>query len=112
LPHTIIASSNYESHRLLYLSIVVAIWMVADAALRVTVFARSPMSLSVVWLLLVLTVTVLGAAGWIGPLRSDYTRQLVRSRLHAARIVVMYAVILPWVVTWTVVAAGLSLSSL
>lgn len=111
-PRTILAASNYESHRLLYLSIGFAIWTVVDAALRVTVFAgKSPVFLSMMWLLLVLTVTAVGAAGWIGPLRSDYTRQLVRSRLHAARIVVMYAVILPWVVTWTVVAAGWSLSS-
>ncbi|UCC32740.1 MAG: hypothetical protein JSU86_10735 [Phycisphaerales bacterium] len=111
-PRTILAASNYESHRLLYLGIVFAIWTVADAALRVSVFARTPASLLVLWLLLVLAVTVLGAAGWTGPLRSDYTRQLVRSRRHAARIVVMYAVMLPWVMTIAVVAATWSLSSL
>ena len=32
---------------------------------------------------------------WIGLLRSDFTKQIVRSRWHAARIVWMYAILLP-----------------
>ena len=38
------------------------------------------------------------ALGWIGPLRSDYTSQLIRSRFHLVRIVVMYAVAIPMLV--------------
>lgn len=114
-PRTILAASNYESHRLVYLSLIVEIWMVVDTALRVTILPTTLMSLRLAWsvvLVLLLALQVVGAAGWIGPLRSDYTRQLVRSRFHAARIVVMYAVILPAVMTGTVVAAALSLFSL
>lgn len=103
-PRTILAASNYESHRLLYLSMVFAIWVAADTALRVVVCPTNPVALSVLRLVCHLAFGALGAVGWIGPLRSDYTRQLVRSRFHAARIVVMYAVILPWVVT--AIAAG------
>ncbi len=58
-----------------------------------------------------LAVTVLGAAGWIGPLRSDYARQLVRSRLHATRIVVMYAAILPWAITVIITGTAAQLLS-
>ena len=43
-----------------------------------------------------LVATAFGAAGWVGAVRSDYTKQLIQSRFHAARIVAMYAIALPW----------------
>ena len=46
-----------------------------------------------------------GALGWVGPLRSDYTHQLVRSRFHAFRIVVMYAILLPVLMLMTASAS-------
>jgi hypothetical protein len=105
-PRTIIAAANYESHRLVYLTLCVGLWMAADAVFRVVVLVNNPTALMVVlvlWPALLVVATVMGACGWIGPLRSDYTRQLIRSRKHAVRLVLMYAVALPWVLggtTW------------
>jgi hypothetical protein len=95
-PRTIIAASGYESHRLLYLAPVVAIGFVADAAMRYNQIDRSTQS--GVLTAIVLFAIAFGAAGWIGPIRTDHTRQLVRSTLHGVRIVVMYAIALPLVV--------------
>lgn len=43
------------------------------------------------------------AALWIGPVRSDFTHQLIRSRRHAVRIVAMYAVVFPVILLVTTV---------
>ena len=106
-PRTIIAASNYESHRLLYLGMVVGFWAILDVVLRTVintteypgfVFAGG---IAVLWI----SISVFGMLGWIGPIRSDYTRQLIRSRWHGIRIVIMYALVFPWVMT--VVSMGI-----
>jgi len=106
-PRTIIAASMYEAHRLIYLSAMVALWGLLDVAMRINVpstrFSMLAVMIPVLSLLAVLTL--FGAAGWVGPARSDYTRQLVRSRFHAARIIVMYAVALPWGMAFLAAAA-------
>lgn len=104
-PRTIIAAANYEAHRVLYLGLVIEVWMLADAALRLTTLVTSPAVVVIVDLALMISVTLLGVAGWVGPVRSDYTRQLIRSRAHAVRIVLMYALALPWAMTCIIAGA-------
>ena len=99
-PRTIIAAANYESHRLVYISLFIALCMGVELAVRRTVsFSAGSwwIRYAVVLVCLGVAIGVFGAAGWIGPLRSDYTKQLVRSRVHMIRIIIMYAIILPWV---------------
>jgi hypothetical protein len=117
-PRTIMAAGNYEAHRLVYAGIVVACCMGADVVARVTVIPqvmRVNPAADVVLLMMDMALQVViiafSAASWVGPLRSDYTRQLVRSRFHAARIVVMYALLLPCVMTM-IVAGSIHLLSL
>ena len=98
-PRTIIAASNYEAHRMVYLACAIAAWLVIDVALRVTVFRTSPVTWGMSTFSVGLVVYVYGVLGWVGPLRSDHTRQLVRSRWHAVRILVMYALICPFILT-------------
>ncbi len=104
-PRTILAASMYESHRLIYLALAILLWAGLEVLYRARLFdgtvlpfpARIPGFLVPVSLFLL--ITLFGAAGWAGPVRSDYTRQLIRSRFHAGRIIVMYAIILPGLLT-------------
>lgn len=100
-PRTIIAAGNYEAHKITYLALVICMVLFVDVAARCSIggpalpWKGNPLAL----LSQVLTWFVLlyAALGWVGPVRSDYTRQLVRSRFHAMRILVMYAFACPWV---------------
>jgi hypothetical protein len=111
-PRTIMAAGNHEAHRLVYVGAAVALWMGIETAVRLLVVpgvlrTGPPAS---VFMLFLLNVALAGgvagfaAASWVGPLRSDYTRQLVQSRLHAARILLMYAFLLPCAAA--IIAAG------
>ncbi len=97
-PRTIIAASNYEAHRLVYLAAVVLLWAVVDVVTREELcswYPWTPLGTLLSFWILLLALALFGATGWVGPLRSDYTKQLVQSRFHAARIIAMYAVALP-----------------
>ncbi len=110
-PHTIIAAGAYESHRL--------IWAAASSALGLglagVLFALNARARSAFMTIGSIPVDVLMlfgvgggvvlyvALGWVAPLRSDWTRQLIQSRGHAVRIMVMYALLLPLLTTWAVV---------
>lgn len=97
-PRTILSAALYECHRLTYIAVFLTF------ALAVEVGVRSTFSFSLIWSAkygltvggLTIATLLFGAAGWVGPLRSDYTYQLVRSRLHLIRIVAMYALALPF----------------
>ncbi len=101
-PRTITAAANYEAHRLTYLAMFMVIAMAVDAALRV---AWAP---SLGWppadqygtcvMVLILLVLLFAMMSWIGPLRSDYTLQLIRSWFHGLRIILMYAFFFPVVI--------------
>lgn len=107
-PLTIVAAGAYESHRLIYASAasVLALNMAAFVVANnpALIFGWTFRGLNPVnqFLLLAIPVaTVLYVAfGWIAPLRSDFTKQLIQSRGHAARIVVMYALLFPALTTW------------
>ncbi|UCE60395.1 MAG: hypothetical protein JSU63_01335 [Phycisphaerales bacterium] len=106
-PRTLTAAANYESHRLVYLSIFIAVCLGIEVSLRRTINLSSPQSFvtyGASLILLLAAMVAFGAAGWVGPLRSDYTKQLVRSRLHAARIILMYAVLLPSLLTFGIIS--------
>ena len=49
-----------------------------------------------------IVIALLGVLNWVGPLRSDYTRQLIRSRFHAGRILLMYGVVFPFLIIFAV----------
>jgi hypothetical protein len=100
-PRTIIAASNYESHRLLYLGMLVAFWAMLDLVLRIVIIPTGYPGFVNAGGMAVLGISfsVFGMLGWIGPIRSDYTRQLIRSRWHGIRIVIMYALVFPWIMT-------------
>ncbi|MBU0718400.1 MAG: hypothetical protein KJ749_09145, partial [Planctomycetes bacterium] len=94
-PRTIIVAANYESHRLIYIASCALVWL---AALHVrswlSVAVGSDVAGSCLSTVMVVLL-ILAVGGWVGPVRSDYTRQLVRSRVHGARIVIMYALVFP-----------------
>ena len=98
-PRTIIAASNYETHRLVYLGLLALAGWLLDAVLRVTLLKHSPQVYLLPLVVVILSLAALPWLGWIGPLRSDYTRQLIRSRLHALRVFLMYVVFLPGLMT-------------
>jgi len=104
-PRTIIVASFYESHRVVYLSLLLCAYLAVDVLLRYQAYLGKPFSGAGGWLLATLALTIFGCCGWIGPLRSDYTKQLVRSRWHLIRILLMYGIFLPWLVTAAVDAA-------
>ena len=94
-PRTIIAASNYEAHRAVYVGVAVVLGLALDAGLRVACYASQRALYSSAAQVLFLAVWMFAVTGWVGPLRSDYTRQLIRSRVHALRILLMYAIVLP-----------------
>lgn len=113
-PSTILAASMYESHRLIYLALGILFWAGLEVTFRARIFDGTMsqfaggLTIALMHLSLFLLITLFGAAGWVGPVRSDYTRQLIRSRFHAGRIIVMYAVFLPGLLT-LLLAASLEL---
>lgn len=102
---TIVAACNYESHRLIYLAVASATLVLADMVLRLAVdWGYSLRVYVVVTNISTPLIPLFAAAGWIGPLRSDFTKQLVRSRLHLSRIIFMYAFLFPPVIAGAIVA--------
>jgi len=97
---TVIAACNYEAHRLVYGAALAAVLMVIETLVRfyaqTALFARSPFTASRFTTealgALFTVVTGYTAIGWLGALRSDFTKQIVRSRWHAARIIWMYSI--------------------
>jgi len=111
-PRTILGAACLESHRLLYVGAACALMIgFVEFALLSEILA-TPLSWPRRVSLLTLTgmvgalvfMILFAAAGWISPLRSDYTRQLIRSRFHAGRIILMYAVFFP-----AAIASGMAL---
>lgn len=104
-PLTIIAAGAYESHRLIYasaasvLALILAAFAFACAVRPVFGFMPADLLLFAIPVVTVLFV----ASGWVAPMRTDYTKQLIRSRGHAARIVIMYALLFPVLTTWALV---------
>ena len=86
---------------------VVGLWAILDVVRRTVIIPTEypgfvhAGGITVLWI----CFSVFGMLGWIGPIRSDYTRQLIRSRWHGIRIVIMYALLFPWVMT--VVSMGI-----
>ena len=93
-PRTILAAANLESHRVVYNGVLSAIWMLFDLMLRWRVLPNYAAYEKAFWASVV-GIYLIAAVGWVGPLRSDYTGQLVRSRWHALRIILMYALVAP-----------------
>ncbi len=108
-PRTIIAASNYEAHRLTYLAIVMVAGMACDAGVRITLcsggwsWARHQTG-EKCFLVLSVAVVAFAVLGWIGPIRSDYTRQLIRSWFHGMRILLMYALFFPGILALALAA--------
>jgi len=104
-PATVVAACNYEAHRLIYVAALVLVWVVFDVLTRrslAQMLMRGPGGGIAIFVLFGAAliapnglIMLYGALGWIGPLRSDFTRMLIRSRWHAVRIVLMYAIGLP-----------------
>lgn len=102
-PHTIRAAAYYESHRLVYLSLLIAFCLLIDLIMRIRELPVSHVALcATTHIVMIAAVGTFAATCWIGPLRSDYTKQLVRSRFHAGRIIIRYAILLPLATTFTV----------
>jgi len=94
---TVIAACMYESHRMVYSAIVIALLLSVEVASRYSAICTSFGMTHYMSALRLIVVSIIsfGAVSWIGPLRSDYTKQLVRSRSHATRIIIMYSALLP-----------------
>lgn len=111
-PRTILAASLLESHRLVYAAAFTAILLSLDAIFRWNGYASKPGVVQEMWYAIPLLVFAFGAMGWIGPLRSDYTGQVIRSRGHAVRIFIMYAFVFPVVTVYAITALFYSLEAL
>lgn len=99
-PRTITTAANYESHRLIYLSLLVLIFLAVEVVVRwYTILAGRHSLFRLATMSILGLLTFFGACGWVGPFRSDYTKQLIRSRFHGFRMIVMYAVLLPIFIT-------------
>jgi len=86
----------------------VAAWVGIDVFTRCCAGSGRPTLIASLVIAAGVVLVGFAVAGWIGPVRSDYTRQLVRSRWHATRIVLMYALGLPVAVTGTILATWYS----
>lgn len=107
-PRTIITAALYEAHRSTYVAVLLALGLGLEVAIRST-YQPTSTWLWMYGLSLVATTIVLvifSALGWVGPVRSDYTRQLIRGPVHATRIVVVYAAILPLAFTAACTSSG------
>ena len=100
-PRTILAAANLESHRVVYNAVLSAIWMLFELMLRWRV-GTNDATYKTAFLASVFGFYLIAAAGWVGPLRSDYTGQLVWSRWHALRIIFMYVIVAPPIVLLTI----------
>ncbi|MCH7700159.1 MAG: hypothetical protein IID37_00600 [Planctomycetes bacterium] len=93
-PRTILAAANYEAHRITYFATLWAGVFSIQFLLRWSFPAADIFNGNLSeWILL--PGALYGMLGWAGPLRSDYTAQLIRSRWHGFRIALMYALALP-----------------
>jgi len=100
---TVVSAVNYESHRMIYVSLFVIGGLSANLVIRLQGMTYSaPVGYAGACTLIVVAVVALAAAGWIAPLRSDFTKQLIRSRLHMLRILLMYAALLPFFFSFAV----------
>ena len=106
-PRTIIAAANLESHRVVYTAMLSALWMMLDLILRWRIGTDYAVYGAAFWASAGVFYLV-AALGWIGPLRSDYTAQLIRSRWHTLRIILMYAIVTPAFVVFTLSFAVLA----
>lgn len=101
--YTIVCAAAYESHRAVYTAVMAAVLMGLETAVRVGLQTQRAGPAAHFWVYVVVHellfwgVLLFGGSAWIGPLRSDYTKQLIRSRRHAARIIVMYGIFFPLV---------------
>jgi hypothetical protein len=110
-PLTIIAAGAYESHRLIYgsaatsLAVILATVGYALSASSRRSFMPLGSNLPEILCLIGIPVAIVlyAAFGWVAPVRSDWTKQLIQSRGHAARIVVMYALLFPVLTSWAMV---------
>ncbi|MCP4593872.1 MAG: hypothetical protein GY842_24320 [bacterium] len=94
-PRSIIAAANLQSCKLVLLAVLVVCGGAVELAARWVCDGQPTRGCSLV-LDAVLAVLVTAASTmWIGALASDFTHQLVRSRVHIVRLLVMYAVLFP-----------------
>lgn len=96
-PRTIIAAANLEGHRLTYFALCGGLALGVDIVRRLALGNLPYDTDQALFVLLWGTPLFFAGAGWIGPLRSDHTRQLIRSRFHLVRILLMYAILFPLV---------------
>ncbi|MFQ5491590.1 MAG: hypothetical protein ACE5GE_12800 [Phycisphaerae bacterium] len=103
-PRTIIAAANYEAHRLIYLGLVIVVAIGAEASLRILTMNGNPRLYAAGSVVLFWTTFSYGALSWAGAIRSDYRSQLIQSRRHAVRFVLMYGFFFPFPLAGIVVA--------
>ncbi len=89
-PRTIIAAANWQACAMLKLVAVLFVLLAIETALRLWVTEWYGDYAAAVILTGVVIILFVAVFAWDGALRSDFTRQLVRSRLHLARIHLMY----------------------
>jgi hypothetical protein len=102
---TVVAAGNAETCRLPLQGLIVALVVALESVARLTLCDAAPNALITLRILLQLLMAGGVCAFWIGPLRSDYSGQLIRTRLHAVRMYLMYVLILPFVLTALVIGA-------
>jgi hypothetical protein len=91
-------------------ALVVALCLAAETAVRLGLPDPQLRSHTVLLSVLIPFMVGLILASWISPLRSDFTRQLIRSRVHAVRMYLMYVVIFPIPLSGLLLALILALS--
>ena len=104
-PRTIIAAANVQSCKLIFMAILVTVACGVEVVSRWACDGQWSRGYALVVYGGVGGLALAAAAMWVGALRSDFTRQLIRSRIHAARIIVMYALAFPAVTTLAIVFA-------
>lgn len=100
-PRTIWSAALFESHRVVYAAILASGFLWVDACARWNGWSPSYWWTNFLLFWIALVVATISMLGWIGPLRSDYTNQLIQSRRHALRILFMYCWSLPLAICGT-----------
>ena len=105
-PRTIVAAANLQSCKLVFLAVLAVLGCAVEVASRYACAGRGLHGYELALWGVGAGLALAAATMWIGALRSDFTRQLIRSPIHTGRIVLMYAVALP---ALTIFAVTLSL---
>ena len=104
-PRTIVAAANLQSCKIVLLAAGILLGCGVEVASRWSCNGQASPGYRLAVCAVGGALVLAAGTAWAGALRSDFTRQLIRSPIHAGRIILMYAVVLPALTVFAVALA-------